>query len=70
MSDRVWPFVMVYGPFSYRRKVAARRIGYDVERHEPEQYGSAWVGDWEDCEPLTFLPEDYDEQVWPRKHWS
>lgn len=69
-SEHAWPFVAVYGPVSYRRKVLARRVGYVLEGHEPEQYGGTWIGEWEDYQPLTFLPEDYDDQVWPRRHWA
>lgn len=67
---RLATYVTVYGPFSYRRKVAARRTGYRVEDHEPTMSYGMIAGFHEDYAPITFRTKDYDEQVWPRKHWS
>lgn len=70
-----WPhgpatYVMAHGPYSYHRKVVARRVGYEPDDHQPHQDYGTWVGDWEDFEPIIFLPQEYDEQVWPRRHWQ
>lgn len=69
-------YVAAYGPYSYRRKVVARRVGHVLEDHEPQLSTAGpyerivWDGEFEDYCPMFFHPKEYDDQVWPRKQWT